>query len=185
MANILPQHIKKKTHKEYHFRLAILITTLISSLLIFNIFLLAPSYVVSLVEEQNKIEQIKNIKEYNATKAVDSREEAILKTKNTLHVLSNREGVVDMHGILEEIVGAASSAGAIDIVGISYDTLELKKEIKQRVIISGVADTRNDLLLFTQHLEASSRFVGTELPVSNLRAQEDEEFSLLVFIDDK
>ncbi len=185
MANILPQNIKKKTHKEYHFRLIILIEILLSSLLIFNILLLAPSYIVSLIEEGNKIEQIKNIKEYNATKAVDSREDAILKTKNTLSILSTRDEEIEMSGVVEEVVNASLLGGGIDIIGISYDTIELKKEIQQRVIISGVADTRNDLLSFTQYLEASPHFSGAELPVSNLRAQENIDFSLLVFIDSK
>ena len=46
--------------------------------------------------------------------------------------------------------------------------------------ISGVADSRNDLIRFSKLLQADSKFSGAEFPISNLSVENNIDFTIKI-----
>ena len=63
------------------------------------------------------------------------------------------------------------------LTGLVY---QKENEDKARFIINGVADRREDLLVFSQNLERDALFDDVELPVSNLAQDRNINFTLTI-----
>jgi len=180
MSNVLPREIKKQNQREYALRFWSLVFLTISMLLVFAGILLIPSYLISVTEEESKIEQIKLVRSYNASKASDVNEQTIDLVKNQLALFDIKRDEIELESVLGEILNAHDSVGGISLTEVLYETNFDSIESPNRLSLRGVAHTREDLLDFSQNLEKQDLFGNVDLPVSSLRNERDLNFSLIV-----
>lgn len=177
MANVLPHDLKRQNHKEYHIRFLIMIEVLVSVVFVFSTMLVIPSYIVSTLEEENKAEQMRSINEYNAKKVSDSREDILESTKASLDVLSESRERTKMTPIIDRLLSVMKTTGGIEFSGIRIESASENIQ-STSVVFSGVASTRDKLLMFTNELNNTEGFKGAVLPVSNLKEYADLPFSV-------
>lgn len=121
----------------------------------------------------------------------------------TLAALGNKSGVIEFNQLREEInlmdkyasVVKASLASSTQVVRYLGETVELRSEgiqltnisfavepKDQKIILSGTADTRQNLLDFKGRLEALPWVATVDSPVANLISDADSTFSLIIVL---
>ena len=174
MINLLLLEEKKKIHRDYAFRLFSVVLNAISVSALIGIVTLFPSYFISDLEKRAAVDQAELVRETND----DGEENVALVLKEAqqkLEILSPEYEKVSIRTIFDTTIGYKPSTVAL--TGIIYQKDD-KGNIK--ITISGVADRRDDLLMFSQGLKKDALFDDVELPVSNLAKDRNIKFTLTV-----
>lgn len=173
MINLLPKQEKKELHREYIFRflivwgIAIIIVVAISAILLF------PSYFLSDLKE-DFVEEQTNL--YQQSERDEEREKIIVQlgeAREKLRALSAGGESVELRLVFDNIIDY--SKGGIKISSLLYKRGDASKS---QLTISGVADTRDNLLLFSQLIENDEFFSSVVLPISNLAKDRDIDFKI-------
>lgn len=171
MTNLLPKTAKVIIRREYYMRLIIVSLFLSGIVLLIASFLLIPSYFLTHLKGVSGQGQIEIIEGVVALHEKDNVEQQLLETRQKLNIISRekRSNLVEIIGsVLEE------KSSLISINSFFWDNGELG--------IRGTAQTRDGLVVFVDRLEQASLFVNVDLPVSNLAASRDINFSLTMDI---
>lgn len=175
MINLMPIEEKKKIRKVFFLRL-LMVSFLMLSFAFFIIDVaILPSFIISFGKERLafqklEVERSQKVPEVNkeAQKTVDElniKLETIEKAIKSKYVFSEK--------IINEIVHQKTAG--IKITKITYENDQFKG---RKVIVSGIANNREQLLLFRKSLENSSVFKSVNLPISNFVKDRDIQFSL-------
>ena len=174
MINLLPIEEKKKTHRDYMFRLFTVILSAVSVSAIIGIITLLPSYFISDFQKRAAVNQAELIKKTND----DNQENVIAVLKEAqqkLEILSPEREKASLRTIFDTIISYRPNT--IILTGLVY---QKENEDKVTFTISGVANSREDLLVFSQNLKKDALFDAVELPVSNLAKDRDIKFTLTI-----
>lgn len=174
MINLLPLEEKKKIHRDYVLRLFTVVLNIISASALIGIVTLFPSYFISDLEKRAAVDQAELVRETND----DGEENVALVLKEAqqkLEILSPEYEKVSIRTIFDTTISYKPSTVAL--TGLIYQKDD-KGNIK--IIINGVADRRDDLLMFSQDLKKDALFDDVELPVSNLAKDRNIKFTLTV-----
>jgi hypothetical protein len=187
MINLIPNTERKQMVRSFYHKLAVLFFIMCSiSVFIFFVALL-PSYFLSSVKNS----------------AIDSKldtqssEPVPLPDQQTLSViqdLDNKLGIVensqnDKFIVSEKVINAiiVKKMPNIKITEISYENNPLKAQegsaMGKKVVIKGVAPSREVLLLFRQALEDGANFKQVDLPVSNFIKGSNIQFHLGLILE--
>jgi len=177
MANLLTDDLKKQNKKEYRFRFFTMVMFLSSIVLFFGLVLSIPSYIVSLTKEKEKQSEIEDKRTKPLAEEGDIKEDALATTKEAMIVFSQEDNFISMTDLINTIIEISDNVGGIDFSGVSY-VLGDEKQKESKILISGVSDTRDKLLSFTNALRSSDLFTSVELPVSNLKENINLSFSI-------
>jgi hypothetical protein len=170
MANILPTKAKQKLTHERRMRVAVsyvfalILVTLLSGILLIPIFLVASG-------KQDAIHNdITTLKELSALKR--SSGSSVIMVNKQLERLSALDDEGKATVLFEKITAAQTSA--IRLNGFFYSIN--RDDGATRLTTKGVADTRADLISFTENLRTV--FSVVDLPVSNLAENTDVFFTI-------
>ncbi|PIP86941.1 hypothetical protein COW81_02830 [Candidatus Campbellbacteria bacterium CG22_combo_CG10-13_8_21_14_all_36_13] len=150
---------------------------LLSIILFFGLVLSIPSYLVSLTKEKEKQSQVEQKRAQTTTEQDETKVEILNKTKEAIILFKKEKDPVSMTNLINTVIEIADNLGGIDFNGLSY-VLGDEKQKESKVLISGVSETRDKLLSFTNALRVSGMFKAVELPVSNLKENIDLSFSI-------
>lgn len=174
MFKLISEQEKKKVNKEYVLRRAIVMAAALSGVLVVAIVGLFPSYLLS-----------------------DSRHAEALARSEILKISEKQEERADLSAWLKDTNNKlALLSPALDtdrpnqlfkifiddeVGGIKVTSLLWKKE-KEKVslVVSGVADTRQDLIRFEGIINSSGKFTQVSLPVSQFAKEKEIDFQLTV-----
>ena len=96
-------------------------------------------------------------------------------TQQKLEILSSEREQASLRTVFDTAINYKPST--IILTGLVY---QKESEDKATFTISGVADSREDLLVFSVNLERDVLFDDVELPVSNLAKDKDIKFTLTI-----
>jgi hypothetical protein len=170
MLNLLPKDQKKEVRGEYLRRFYIVVLIVFSSIDIFLLVAIFPSY-ISVKTNENIAENIRtSIK--NSPKNKDK--EAITQSLKNLEAKLKVVATLPGEKPTDYIDKALELRGrGISIQNISY----VKKDAnKKEVSIEGSASSRADLIDFSKRIKASSWSNSTDIPISNLASDRNIKF---------
>lgn len=181
--NLLPDTEKQSLRMELKKRLIVVAASLLSMSFIIGFITLLPAYILirtrfSEIEKNNssKIEEVRQdeIDVLNLPKEVDQKLK-IFESSN------NRDSVVQ---VIYEITEKVESGTKVDSISFMRNQKHENKE-GIKILISGIAETRESLLSFGNLLKNSKKFYSVDIPVSSFTKEKDLPFTISVFIENK
>ncbi|MEK7460514.1 MAG: hypothetical protein AAB628_03130 [Patescibacteria group bacterium] len=177
MINILPQSEKKKILLEYRLRLGVTVVFAIAGLVLANIALLAPSYLLVVTKYNIASEHLTGLVQAQGGSEKETevyRKTSELNKKVSLYKGAGHENSqTPLPAILRVI---EIKRPEIKINSIVYD----KNSVRERIVVSGKAVDRDSLALFLETLKREPSFTKVDLPVGSYVKSVDIEFSLAV-----
>lgn len=175
MINLIPKEEKKKMVIEFYFRLAILFVFMMDFCILVAFFSLLPSYFISSIKnslistrlENQKLEPLPlSVKDsFFLLKEIDNKIIFVEKFEENKFLLS----VKVINAIL------LNKRPDIKITQILYENKGINEK---KISITGIAPSREVLLLFREALENSSTFKNVNLPISNFIKGSNINFNL-------
>jgi Tfp pilus assembly protein PilN len=175
MINLIPIEEKKKIKKDFYYRFLVIFFAMLTSIVLISIILLFPAYLISLEKnisinqnletQKNEIMPEIDQQAQTAIKELDTRLSLLAKARQNKYIFSEK--------VINEILAEKVSGIKIDKISYQNDPLDGKK-----IAINGIAQSREQLLLFRQALENGNFFKNVDLPISNFVEDTDIEFNL-------
>ncbi len=177
MQNLLPPSEKKKVIMEYRLRLAVVPIFSISILMVANLALLAPSYLLAVSKSTFMLVELSKLEEKEVNRIQERDVYAKIKEINKNIGLFLKAGNSNKSVPSELVIKIISIKNlGIKITGFSYDaTLD-----RERIVLSGRADDRESLAKFLEDLKKDKTFTKVELPISSFVKSLNIEFSLVL-----
>jgi hypothetical protein len=175
MINLIPKEEKKKMIIDFYFRIATLFVIMIDFCILVAFLSLLPSYFISSVKhsltsvrlENQKLEPLPLLGEDSLAllKETDNKITSVEKFEKNKFLLS-----VD---VINAIV--LNKRPDIKVTQIVYEN---NGTSEKKISITGIAPSREVLLLFREALENSSSFKNVNLPISNFVKGSNINFNL-------
>ena len=175
MINLLPIEEKKKIHRDYVFRLLAVALGVVSVSAVIGIVTLFPSYFISDFQKRAAIEEAERTRKTNAEGDQENIASLLKEAQQKLEILSPESEKVFLRTIFDTAIGYKP-----DTVALTGMVYQEGSEGKLTFIMNGIADNREDLLVFSQNLKRDALFDDVELPVSNLAKDRNINFTLTV-----
>ena len=175
MFNLLPDIEKEKIYRQYRMRRVIVALALLFVILVCTGIFLVPTYILAsfrTLEVQNQIDVAHQIVAKQNRGDLEKRTEAVNATLASLDISNHSYAFSDL---TEKILSARPSGVRItSLQMISKKNLDNQNTIA--VDLSGVADTRDDLVFYRTTLESNSLYSKIDLPVSSLAQERNAQF---------
>jgi len=175
MINLIPIKEKKAIRKFFFYRFLVVFFTMLGFLVVVSIILLVPSYFFSLQKDVS-VNQALEVEKDQAMPEIDQQAQVAIKeldTRLSLLEKARQNTYVFSEKVVKELL--ADKISGIKISQISYQNDSSKG---RTVNITGIAQNREQLLLFRQALENDSLFKNVDLPISNFVKDSNIEFNL-------
>ncbi len=176
MLNILPDEEKKKILTEYRLRLVVVVTFAVGALILANLVLLVPSYILSVAKYNSLSESLATQQSKQGLTGQESSIDAqVLAINKQIKLLQqqNNTGVLSPSDMILRIIERKGTG--IKIQGFDYD---VTGNIGS-VVITGVAADRDSLAQFADTLKGDSAFSNIDLPVSSYVQKVNIDFSIV------
>jgi hypothetical protein len=175
MINLIPNHEKKTKVKDFYFRLTVVSFVVLALCILIASIAILPSYFLSSVRRNLVATKI----EVQTNQAIPQASQDILATiatlKSKIDLVENAEK--KKYLISEKIINQImlQKMPEIKIKQISYENTTTGGK---KVVIRGLAPSREKLLLFRQALEDDAAFKKVDLPISNFVKGSNIPFSI-------
>lgn len=175
MINLIPNEEKKRKVKDFYFRLSVVLFTILGFSFVVAALSIMPSYFLTTVKI-NFISQALQMQENQPVTLPDQQtntEIADLQNKLRLFEKNRTNTYLVSKQVIDEILSKKMSD--IKIMQIGFNDSPDKGKI---INITGIAGSRERLLLFRQALSADPVFKKVDLPVSNFVKGSNITFSI-------
>lgn len=173
MANLLPTEYRQGLKKEYKFRLGTGVFGLLVLSLLVGILLLIPSFVLTITDLRAAQSQLETVSAPSSSQSISTENEQIIAITNEKIKQAKSTKELSPTTVIEDIMTVLPS-------GIELTSLALSRNDNGQISarISGISQSRSNLLSFRDQLNAQPELIDVELPVSALAARENVSFSL-------
>lgn len=171
MFNVLPDILKDDIRAEYKLRLIIVAFSLIIFLQIFFLISTIPVWSISYYKEKDLNNQIKVENESVSSQNASAISQIINSTNQKIEVIENVMQYPEVVPIYNSII--SQKIRGVSINNFQYMSIASSSA---NITISGVSNTREDLVSFVKKLEGLQLFSGVDSPVSNLAKQKNIDF---------
>jgi len=173
MINLLLPEQKNNVKKEYTARIVVVLLISVFITFIVSISLLVPVYILLKDKEASAEKYLIG----QSDEVINEREflkNVINDTNKKLSILKKEEvgGFIVHTDIFKTILDTRKN---VRINSVTYQNNDIDAPL---VRVSGTADTREDLQLFTKRLEGEVNFINVNAPISNFVQDRNIEFSL-------
>ncbi|HNW71434.1 MAG TPA: hypothetical protein PKZ36_00980 [Candidatus Paceibacterota bacterium] len=175
MINLIPIEEKKKIKIDFYFRLLSVFFVVLSFSILISSVSIMPAYISSL-EKKNSVNKKLEAQKSEVMPEIDKQAQVAIKDLNTRlsvieKAISNK--YVFSQNIINEVL--LKQETGIKITRIFYENDKFKGRV---VTVSGIASSRQQLLLFRKAFENSGAFKSIDLPISNFVKGSDIQFTL-------
>lgn len=179
MINLLPTYEKVRTRQLHTTRLAGVSLLFVAGLFVAALALLTPSYVKVWLHESDLKNRMTTLDLAFANTKEAAPVSVIEDLNYTIRFIDAFERVPEITPVLDAILLARGTG-----VRISAVTVE-RAEGSPRVLVNGIASSRDALQAFTQELRTVPLLKGVDLPVSNLTQAQNSAFSISAILADE
>lgn len=175
MINLIPNQEKKRKVKDFYFRLGVVFLVTMAVCILINLVAILPAYFLSSVKKNLVEEKL----------ATQKSDPIPITDQNTLATITDLKSKLDLiekaeqgkylvsTSVINEVLLKKMPDIKITEISYNYNSTNGKK-----VSISGIAPSRERLLLFRNALQEDVAFKKVDLPISNFIKGSDIEFSL-------
>lgn len=183
MANLLPTDQKESIFTEYKMRLAAGGMGILVVVLLAGIALLIPSFILTETRYQQNQAMLDSISDSDASTSTQENRSVINTTNKKLDLVNKDTTRVLPTDVLELLAETQSGGVRVNRISIAGEQNQDLVEGEQiAVSLSGVADTRNNLLRFEDSLSNRAQVSAVDLPIETLASSENTPFDMTVVI---
>ncbi|MFA5997619.1 MAG: hypothetical protein WC791_04005 [Candidatus Paceibacterota bacterium] len=176
MLNLLDTTEKKKIFTEYYFRIAVVSIFAIGALSVASLFLLIPPYIFSVSKYNNAQLNVSVLEVKYGNSEKEKEIAAQIRDINTKTELLLAGGASAQSSPLQSILNLLKIKGTfVKINAISYDLTSTP----HRIVLSGIAPTRDGLAAFIEELKKEPTLSGVTLPISSYVKSTNISFSIV------
>lgn len=175
MINLIPIEEKKEIKKDFFYRFLVVALIMLTFWILIFLVSILPAYLISL-EKKVSISKKLEIQKNEIMPEIDQKAQVALKELNTRLLLlekSRKNNYIFSQKVINEII--SKKVLGIKINKIYYENNSLGEK---KISINGIAQNREQLLLFRQAFEDSDSFQNINLPISNFVKGKDIQFNL-------
>ncbi len=177
MFNVLPDILKQEIIHEYRSRRFLIIVLFVLSLQIFALVLLFPSWITSLYREKKSAVALEAMNQSLLAKNVSSVGDLIQVTNKKLRVLTTTLEYPKIVPLLQSI-----SDNKIPAIHINRISDSSENSAASEIILSGVAETRDDLVKFIKNLNTIQSIASVTSPIGNLAKNKNIDFTIQIIL---
>lgn len=178
MVNLLPRTIKKQNTREYYTRVVVVLNVLLAFTFFVGALSLVPTFVTILVEQHVLESRHTTLTEQFAADDDDRSTKDIIKTTNIeLKQLNERQRLTRPSTLVALALEKRNSGVVLTRIGLQSRVLEGGEEVLE-LHMEGEAETRTQLIEYSNALEEVSSFDDIVLPIGNLAQSINPHFSL-------
>lgn len=175
MFELLPDKQKRALKRDYFFRLIIVILVSVSALSVVSIVFLLPSYFLSVVREKAVSQEFDLAVKSKSALKEQELQAGIKKSKEMLKLLKSGESKILIRDLILKIIEKKNTG-----IAIGGFSVNLSKNNKYEILMTGTARKRDNLKMFAENLRAGKEFSGVDLPISNFAKIADIDFSIML-----
>lgn len=170
--NLLPRTTKRFFATQYYFTLTTVFVSLLSLVIILGGALLIPSYFLARAEAESAERYLSALEETVGLRERAGVSETMRRLSERVGILSSFENGRPTADIMVEIDRHLPSRVFLQGVSVTHSGSRAGE-----VTLVGIADSRADLLSFSDALKSSSLFNSVAVPVNQLVSETDVKFS--------
>jgi hypothetical protein len=176
MLNLLPEQEKYFIKKEYKNRRSVVAWALLFCTLMIALISLLPSYVLSTQKRDEESLKVASFAKSSALEESKNLSAEILLANKKINALKP-DNYIYTNEIFDDILSG-------QVVGVKVLRFSIARKNTERidVVVGGVAEKRESLLLFQKNLKKIDRFIEVVLPVSDLVKDSDINFSIKITV---
>lgn len=174
MFSLLPAKEKKKLLKEYKFRLAVVGLIFFVALGLILLVVSLPSYLIAKSKNSEIVGRIEAVKQSTIFSEADTLNQELNDAGQKIKSFEDFNSKTRVYEIFAQAISDKSAD--IRIKGISFDNRV--EGGQEKVVLTGVARTRDALRNFVDKLETNKFFSEVDLPVSNFTKEHDLDFTI-------
>lgn len=179
MWNLLPPETKQEVDKEYHLRFFAICLLLLSFTMVINIIVSLPFALSAHSTAVSVDRKIQDFVKTDIGTTTSPAMEAFNLFNQELGLLAPTASSADRRFTVLIKAIIADKPEGVKISSFSDSTNE---KGKLTIVVSGIADSREDLLAFANNLGSDKRYSKVDLPVSNFSKKTDIEYSIMITI---
>lgn len=180
MLSFLPLTNRKRVITEYLSRVNIVLLAFILLAVIILIILFVPSAIYSKYKNATVSNQFL-ITKANNPNDIQNPIELIKKLNSMITILSSQKGIsILMSDMVQKILSIKNKNIQLTNISISKDNDTIEK-----IVLSGVAKTRDDLTQFNNDLKNDGSFASVDLPITALIKNTDAQFTVTLTYNKK
>lgn len=172
MFKLLTDQARQKVAHEYAVRRAIVILCGLILVFLIGVIGLLPSFVLSNARQNEALERMRVINSVERGEDESGLTDWLLLTNQMLIALSPKLDTDRPSDFIEQVIN--QNLKGVHLVGFSW----VKKEGNVALSVDGVAQDRQTLITFENHLNTSGHFSKINLPISNLAKDKDIDFQI-------
>lgn len=169
---LVPFTERKKLRNEYHVRAWIVLLFALSVAGTIGVASLIPAFMRGSLEERTQLDAIASLEKNKQASGAVNVEQELIADKMLLSVLAEGSSRMPLSSEVHDLILAKGS------VRITSFDVERLKEGTTRIVIQGVAPTRESLRQFEAKVEAGVPGTKTTLPISQLAKSTNIQFSM-------
>lgn len=176
MSNLLPKYEKVMILRLYRNRFIALAFTCLIGLAIISIALLAPSYLLLKSNQITLTAHRDTLANYETSKVAQSLAATVTDINHRLGVFPDTEVTSSplIAGLLDPVLKAKTAQ-----IHLSNFTYTIDQKTKQvQIQISGIADSRGDLLAFAETLKQGNSFSNVMVPIASFIKDANVNFTV-------
>lgn len=173
MFNLLPDNLKNKVKSEYRLNFLIMILLFIIILQISSLIFLFPSWLISMNKENEIMTQAERVNKSLLDSKIININAKVDSINSTLKIINSTIEYPKFKPFIDSIIFQK-----IKDISISEFDYSSNNDITGKIILAGIATTREALVLFVSKLEQTKLFDKVDLPISNFTKNKDIDFSI-------
>ena len=175
MISLLPYKQRKKVHREYLLRLSTVALGMVTIVVVIGGVLLLPSLFATKTRGEVVEKQAELVGGVDVLEQQQETFALLLDAKKKIEILETEQ--VTVVDIIDDIIAITPSSTSLD--SFSFENREEGIYVFK---IGGTARTRDELVTFSEELESIPHTTDVALPVSNLAANRNINFSITMKI---
>lgn len=172
MVNVLPRQVQRQVKRGYYVRLGTVFFSMLAGVFLVGVVSLIPSYIASSAQADS-FERYRDALRGTVGFQEQSSAETEMRSLEERVRIARDYGQVPFSANLFEALLRASSSD-LAVFSISF----VRNGSAVRADLSGVADTRDDLLAFVEALRSEPSLSSVTLPVAQLVQESQPPFSI-------
>jgi hypothetical protein len=169
---LIPFTERKKLRNEYHVRAWIILLFALSFAGTIGVASLVPAFLRGSMEERAQLDAIASLEKNKQASGAVNVEQELIADKMLLAVLAEGSDRILLSAEIRDLI---LSKGSVQITSFAVERIE---KGQTRIVIQGVAPTRESLLQFKTKIESGVPGTVTTLPISQLAKSTNIQFSM-------
>ena len=170
----LPKSEQSSLKREYRIRALTVLLFFISVGFLVGVASLFPAYIYASFEERISLKQVADLQKTSDDIIITSVQKQLSQSSTLLNTVSSSIDASVFSSTVSSIVAIRGN------VKLTSFALEHPSGNTMTVVISGMADTRDDLLAFKARLQGLSQKISVDLPLSTLAQEAKIPFSIQI-----